>query len=90
VKNSFYCKNPFINLYDRPSRNSKIGSQILYGEKFKIIKKAKNFLKIKTEYDNYTGYIKPKKYSAKFIGRHKVSVLKSRIFKFPKNLNKFK
>jgi len=90
VKNSFYCKNPFINIYDRPSRNSKIGSQILYGEKFKIIKKAQNFLKIKTEYDNYTGYIKPKKYSAKFIGRHKVSVLKSRIFKYPKNLNKFK
>ena len=90
MKNSFYCKNPFINLYDRPSRNSKIGSQILYGEKFKIIKKAKSFLKIKTEYDNYTGYIKPKKYSAKFIGRHKVSVLKSRIFKFPKSLNKFK
>ena len=88
--NNFYCNNPFINLYDRPSRNSKIGSQILYGEKFKIIKKEKNFFKIKTKYDNYTGYIKPKNYLVKFLGTHKVSVLKSRIFKYPKNLNKFK
>jgi len=90
VQNSFYCISPFINLYDRPSNNSKIGSQILYGEKFKILKKGKNFFKIKTIYDNYSGYIKQKKYSAKFNGTHKVSVLKSRIFKYPKNLNKFK
>ena len=90
MQNSFYCKNPFINLYDRPSNNSKIGSQILYGEKFKIIKKEKKFFKIRTRYDNYTGYIKQKKYSAKFKGTHKVSVLKSRIYKYPKNLNKFK
>jgi len=89
-QNNFYCKNPFINLYDRPSRHSKIGSQILYGEKFKIIKKEKNFFKVRTKYDNYLGYIKPKKYSAKFSSTHKVSVLKSRIFKYPKNLNKFK
>ena len=90
VQNSLYCKNPFINLYDRPSRNSKIGSQILYGEKFKIIKKEKNFFKVRTKYDNYLGYIKPTKYSAKFTITHKVRVLKSRIFKYPKNLNKFK
>ncbi len=90
MQNSFYCKNPFINLYDRPSRHSKVGSQILYGEKFKIIKKEKNFFKIRTIYDNYLGYIKPTKYSAKFTITHKVCVLKSRIFKYPKNLNKFK
>jgi len=90
VKNSFYCKNPFINLYVSPSRNSKIGSQILYGEKFKIIKKEKNFIKIRTKYDNYIGYIKTKNYSQKFTATHKVKVLKSRIFKYPKNLNIFK
>ena len=90
MQNSFYCKNPFINLYDRPSRNSKVASQILYGEKFKTIKKEKKFFKVRTKYDNYTGYIKQKKYSSKFFGTHKVSVLKSRIFKYPKNLNKFK
>ena len=90
MQNSFFCKNPFINLYARPSFNSKIGSQILYGEKFKIIKKEKNFFKIKTKYDNYIGYIKPTKYLTNFAGTHKVSVLKSRIFKYPKNLKKFK
>ena len=90
MQNSFFCKNPFINLYDRPSFNSKIGSQVLYGEKFKIIKKEKNFFKIRTKYDNYIGYIKPTKYLTNFAGTHKVSVLKSRIFKYPKNLKKFK
>ena len=90
MQNSFFCKNPFINLYDRPSFNSKIGSQVLYGEKFKIIKKEKNFFKIKTKYDNYTGYIKPTKYSSKFVATHKAAILKSRIFKYPKNLIKFK
>ena len=90
MQNNFYCKKTFINLYDRPSRNSKIGSQILYGESFKILKKEKNFFKIKTKYDNYTSYIKSARYSSKFIGTHKVAVLKSRIFKYPKNLNKFK
>ena len=89
MQNSFYCKNPFINLYDRPSYNSKIGSQILYGEKFKILKKEKNFLKIKTKYDNYIGYIKPRKYLSKFFATHKVCVLKSKIYKYPKDLKKF-
>ena len=90
MQNSFFCKNPFINLYDRPSFNSKVGSQIIYGEKFKIIKKKKNFFKIRTKYDNYIGYIKPIKYLTNFTGTHKVSVLKSRIFKYPKSLKKFK
>jgi len=90
VHNNFFCNNPYINLYDRPSSDSKIGSQILYGEKFKILKKGKKFSKIRTKYDNYTGYIKHFKHLSKFVGTHKVSVLKSRIFKYPKNLKKFK
>ena len=52
MQNNFYCKKTFINLYDRPSRNSKIGSQILYGESFKILKKEKNFVKIFKSYLN--------------------------------------
>ena len=89
MQNKYFCKYPFINLYDRPTYNSKIGSQILYGEKFKIIKKKKNFFKIKTYYDNYIGYIKQRKYFTKFAGTHKVCVLKSKIYKYPKNLKKF-
>ena len=85
MQNNFFCKNPFINLYEKPSLNSKISSQILYGEKFKILLKKKNFLKIKNSYDNYVGYIKSSNYDNKFKPTHKISVLKSRIFNKPKN-----
>ena len=90
MQNNFFCNSPYINLYKKPSYNSKINSQILYGEKFKILKKEKNFVKIRTKYDNYIGYIKPLKHLSNFVGTHKVSALKSRIFKHPKNLKKFK
>ena len=90
MQNNFFCNSPYINLYEKPSYNSKTTSQILYGEKFKILKKEKNFVKIRTKYDNYIGYIKPLKHLSNFVGTHKVSVLKSRIFKHPKNLKKFK
>ena len=90
MHNNFFCKNPYINLYDKPSYNSKISSQILYGEKFKILLKKNNFFKIKNSYDNYVGYIKSSNYINKFKPTHKVSVLKSRIFKYPKSLTKYK
>ena len=39
VQNNFYCIEPFINLYEKPSIKSGLASQILYGEKFKYYKK---------------------------------------------------
>ena len=81
VKNNFYSIYPCINIYERPSINSKISSQIIYGEKFKILKKVKNFLKIKTSYDRYRGYIKNKKFINKIKPTHKVKVLKTKIYK---------
>jgi len=81
VQNNFFCNNPYINLYDHPSSNSKIGSQIIYGEKFKVLRKVKNFLKIRTSYDRYHGYIKNKKFINKIKPTHKVKVLKTRINK---------
>jgi len=81
VKNNFFCNNPYINLYNRPSINSKISSQIIYGEKFKVLRKVKNFLKIRTFYDRYHGYIKNKKFINKIKPTHKVKVLKTRIHK---------
>ena len=51
-----------IDIYEEPKIDSKLSSQMIYGEKFKIIKKRNNWLKIKTSYDNYTGYIKNKKF----------------------------
>ena len=85
MQNNFFCKSSHINLYNKPSYNSKIGSQVLYGEKFKIFSRKKNFLKIKSSYDNYVGYIKSSNYVKKFKPTHKISVLKSRIYEHPKN-----
>ena len=54
--NKYSC----INIYENRKKNSKLSSQILYGEKFSIIKKYKHFYKIKTDYDKYVGFIKKK------------------------------
>ena len=90
MQNSFFCNKPYINLYESSSLKSKISSQLLYGEKFKILYKKKQFIKIKTDYDNYTGYIKISKFINKFRETHKVKVLKSRILKNPNYLRKSK
>ena len=90
MKNNFYNKNTYINLYEKPSYKSKISSQIIYGEKFKILSKKKGWLKIKTAFDKYDGYTKNIKYSNKFSPTHKISVQKTNIFSFPKNSNKYK
>ena len=90
MKSNLFCKSPHINLYKEPSYKSKISSQIIYGEKFKILVKKKKFTKIKTSYDNYVGYIKSSNYINKFKPTHKICVLKSRIFKYPKKLAKYK
>ena len=81
MQNNYYSTYSCINIYERPSINSKISSQIIYGEKFKVLRKIKNFLKIKTFYDRYHGYIKNKKIINKINPTHKVKVLKTRINK---------
>ena len=37
MKNNFFCKSAAVYLYEKPTHKSKISSQILYGEKFKIL-----------------------------------------------------
>ena len=81
MQNKYYSTYSCVNIYERPSINSKISSQIIYGEKFKVLKKVKNFLKIRTSYDRYHGYIKNKKLINKINPTHKVKVLKTRINK---------
>ena len=85
MQNRYFCRNSYLNVYELASKNSNISTQLLYGEKFKVIKKIKNFLKIKTDFDNYTGYIKVKKFKKKLNKTHKVSVLKSKIYSKPKS-----
>ena len=90
MQNSFFCNKPYINLYEFGSLKSKISSQLLYGEKFKILVRKRKFLKIKTNYDNYIGYAKLSKFKKDFKETNKVSTLKSRIFTSPNNLKKSK
>ena len=84
---------PIINIYEKPNPKSKLSSQMLYGEKFKIINKKNSWLKVKTNYDNYIGYIRYKKFNKKFKITHKISSLKAKIFKKKNNIfqksNKF-
>ncbi len=79
MKNNFLNK-PVANIYFKPSHNSEVVSQILYGEKFKILLKRKKYIKIKTHYDNYIGYIKKGKFLENFKPSYKISKIKSRIF----------
>ena len=79
MKNNFYNK-PIGNVYLKPSLKSEVSSQILYGEKFKILLKRKKYLKIKTHYDNYIGYIKNDSFLKNFNPSFKISKIKSRIF----------
>ena len=81
MQNNYYSTYPCINIYERPSISSKISSQIIYGEKFKVLKKIKSFFKIRTFYDRYTGYVKNKNFIKKFKPTHKVKALKTRIYK---------
>ena len=57
---NFFCIKPVINVLLEPKKSSKVSSQLIYGEKFRIIGKKKNFFKIRTDFDNYLGFIKIK------------------------------
>ena len=80
MKNNYFYKKPLSNIYKKPSEASEITSQIIYGEKFKILSKNKNWIKIKTTFDNYIGYIRNKNYTNNHKPTHKVFILKANIF----------
>ena len=83
MQNNFSFIGSFSNIYRKPSQFSEVISQIIYGEKFKILSRNKDWIKIKTLFDNYIGYIKNKHYVEKTNASYKVSNLKARIFKKP-------
>ena len=89
MKNNHFYKKPLANIYKKPSEVSEVTSQILYGEKFKILSKNKNWIKIKLSFDNYIGYIKNKDYVDAYKATHKVFILKSSIFNRPDNKTKY-
>ena len=84
MKNNF-LNIPVTNIYSKPALKSEVTSQILYGEKFKILFKKGNWVKIKTSFDNYTGFIKKNKFYKNFKPSLKISKLKSKIFRKKNN-----
>ena len=88
MKNNFFYKKQFSNIYKKTSRFSEVTSQILYGEKFKILSKNKNWIKIKSFFDNYVGYIKNENYVKNYKPTHKVYSLKAIIYSNQHNKTK--
>ena len=76
---------PIVNIYEKKALKSKLSSQLIYGEKFKILSKKNGWLKIKTSYDKYTGFIKKRKFIKNMKVTHKISSLFANIYSKPKN-----
>ena len=74
MKNNF-LNTSVTNIYSKPSLKSEVTSQILYGEKFKVLSKKRNWIKIKTSFDNYIGFIKKNKFYENFKPSLKISKL---------------
>ena len=89
MKNNYVYKKPLSDIYKKPDVVSEVTSQILYGEKFKIISKNKSWIKIKVLYDNYIGYIKNKDYTEDHEPTHKIFILKANIYNKQKNKTKY-
>ena len=83
MQNSYYNNYTSINVYKNNSVTSGLTTQILYGEKFKIIKKTRDWWKIKLNEDKYLGFIKKKKFKKKITHYYKVSSLKANIYNAP-------
>ena len=90
MKNNFFSNYSLINVYKKEPIRSSITTQLLYGERFKVIKIKKKWLKIKLLNYKYSGYILKKNYINKFYPTHKIFVLKSRIYNKPYLTNKSK
>ena len=89
MKNNHFCKESLSNIYRKASKLSEITSQIIYGEKFKVLSRNKNWLRIKTSFDNYIGYIRDKNYTSYHKPTHKVFSLKVNIFDKKKKKTKY-
>ena len=72
-----------INVYNKKNTKSKLVTQLLYGESFKIIKKNGKWIKIKNHSDNYKGFIIKKKFLTKQKNTHKVCNLSAKLYSKP-------
>jgi len=82
-----YSTSIIKNIYKKPSKKSEVTSQILFGEKIKILKIKNRWLQIKTLNDNYSGYIKNEKLKKGLKIIFKTNKSKTRIFSQNKKKN---
>ena len=82
-----YSTSIIKNIYRKPSKKSEITSQILYGEKIRILKIKNRWLRVRTYNDNYSGYIKNEKLKKGLKIIFKTNKSKTRIFSQNKKKN---
>jgi hypothetical protein len=54
---TYICENVFVPLRSGPSHKSEMLSQVLFGERYKIIDQAGKWIKVETRFDNYHGWL---------------------------------
>jgi gamma-D-glutamyl-L-lysine dipeptidyl-peptidase len=54
---TFICENVFVPLRSAPTHKSEMLSQVLFGEKYTVIDRSGSWLKVKTIFDNYSGWL---------------------------------
>jgi cell wall-associated NlpC family hydrolase len=53
----FICENVFVPLRSGPSHRAEMLSQVLFGEKYRILDQAGHWTKVETCFDNYSGWL---------------------------------
>ena len=74
---------PVINVHKKKSVRSEIVTQLLYGDTFKKLKKFGSWIKIKSDSDNYKGYIKNNNFPPNHKVTHKIFSLFSTLYSKP-------
>ena len=81
---------PLINVYKKKNINSKVVTQLLYGDTFKVLKESGPWIKIKNDADYYKGFIKKRNFTLNQKNTHKVYNLQANLYSKPYFKNKIK
>ena len=58
MSNFYTNTSPVINVYKKASLKSEVVTQIIFGERFSILKKTSKWFNIRIKEDGYKGFIK--------------------------------
>src|SRR5690606_6802464 len=70
------CNLAIVSIRLEPAHRSEMVSQLLFGEHFEILETIKGWVKIKTHFDNYEGWIDEKQFQ--FISQSEFELLSSK------------